>query len=258
MLTSCSCMFSCLPCVTIITSTTAVAPCAVRHSMSVPSDQMRPCLALTVLADRLQSKNDDLSGALEFARNKAANNATALSEVFHYVATKDAEVAALKAEVAALKMEKADAREAHAKQLLEAEARGSRTGVACIPCDTFNLLATWALHSLCKCPRATARRFAVCCHSGDGLGVEPCLLLCRRRSRTTSTKPRSSMSAVTSPGAHQLHNSRALSAMKQLLPCAPSILLHQTQPGGPQHTALLLILNGKLLLWNTASNQIMA
>ncbi len=81
--------------------------------------------------DRLQSKNDDLSSALESARNKAANNATALSEVFHHVAAKDAQVAALKAEVTALKMEKADAREAHATQLREAQSRGATHAQVC-------------------------------------------------------------------------------------------------------------------------------
>ena len=104
--------------------------------------------------DRLQSKNDDLFSALASARRKADDNATALSEVFHHVAAKDAEVAALKAEVAALKMEKADAREAHAKQLLEAQSRGAIRAQVCPACTvTPSTCLRHGPSMRCACPR---------------------------------------------------------------------------------------------------------
>ena len=51
--------------------------------------------------------------------------------MFFHVAAKDTEIATLKTEMMALKLEKADAREAHAKQLLEAEARGAARAQVC-------------------------------------------------------------------------------------------------------------------------------
>jgi len=116
--------------VATITAAISPVPCAVHRLMGEPFTRV----SLQNADDRLQAKNNDLSSALESARRKAEDNATALSEVFHHVAAKDAEVAALKAEVASLKMEKADAREAHAKQLLEAEARGAARAQVSLAC----------------------------------------------------------------------------------------------------------------------------
>ena len=87
----------------------------------------RPC----ALTHRLQSSNDQLTTALKSAAQKADDNASALSDIFHHVAAKDKELAALKAEMQEIELRKADACEQHARQLLEAEARGATRAEVC-------------------------------------------------------------------------------------------------------------------------------